>query len=134
MFSIIAKSLKTGILTESNPFGTRASFGFPVIDFSRCTACDECARSCPTGAIDTSMPARDRKTLSLSYASCIQCRACVVGCPEQAISVSPDIEIAAYSREQLAATGVFTVDPATGRSTFSHVEAHLGPSLSDSAA
>ena len=35
MFSIITKSLKTGILTEANPFGSQASFGFPVIDFSR---------------------------------------------------------------------------------------------------
>ena len=40
MFTILAKSLKTGVVTETNPFGTHASFGFPVIDFSRCTACD----------------------------------------------------------------------------------------------
>ncbi|PYR19694.1 MAG: hypothetical protein DMF94_14950 [Acidobacteria bacterium] len=51
MLRIIVKSLKTGVLTEASPFGRHASFGFPVIDFSRCTACDECARSCPTGAI-----------------------------------------------------------------------------------
>ncbi len=47
MFSIITKSLKTGVLTEADPFGTQASFGFPVIDFSRCTACDDCARIVP---------------------------------------------------------------------------------------
>ncbi len=51
MLGIIAKSLKTGVVTEKNPFGTRAPFGFPVIDFSRCVACDECAAICPTGAI-----------------------------------------------------------------------------------
>jgi Ni,Fe-hydrogenase III small subunit/formate hydrogenlyase subunit 6/NADH:ubiquinone oxidoreductase subunit I len=49
--SIIAKSLKTRVLTEADPFGTQASFGFPVIDFTRCTACEACARACPTGAI-----------------------------------------------------------------------------------
>lgn len=133
MFSIIAKSLKTGVLTEANPFGGHASFGFPTIDFSRCTACDECARACPTGAIQSATPAPGRKTLSLSYAACIQCRACVTGCPEQAVSVSSAVEIAAYSREQLAQTASFDIDPMTGRSTFREVEAHAGLSLSESA-
>lgn len=133
MFSIIAKSLKTGVLTEVNPFGGHASFGFPTIDFSRCTACDECARACPTGAIQSATPAPGRKTLSLSYAACIQCRACVTGCPEQAVSVSSAVEIAAYSREQLAQTASFDIDPMTGRSTFREVEAHAGLSLSESA-
>ena len=53
MFRIITKSLKTRVLTEVDPFGTQASFGFPVIDFTRCTACEACARACPTGAIHT---------------------------------------------------------------------------------
>lgn len=133
MFSIIAKSLKTGVLTEANPFGARASFGFPVVDFSRCTACDECVRSCPTGAIQTTTPAPGRKTLSLSYAACIQCRECVTACPEEAVSVSTDVEVAAYSREQLARTASFDVDPVTGRGTFRHVEVAAGLSLSESA-
>ena len=51
MLGIIIESLKTGVITEPDPLGMPASFGFPVIDFSRCTACDECARACPTGAI-----------------------------------------------------------------------------------
>jgi Ni,Fe-hydrogenase III small subunit/formate hydrogenlyase subunit 6/NADH:ubiquinone oxidoreductase subunit I len=134
MFSIITKSLKTGILTEANPFGGQASFGFPAIDFSRCTACDECVRSCPTGAIQSAAPAPGLKTLSLSYAACIQCRECVTGCPEQAVSVSHEVEIAAYSREQLAQTASFDFDAATGRSTFSQVDVHQGFSLSESAA
>ena len=133
MVSIIAKSLKTGVLTEANPFGGRASFGFPVIDFSRCTGCDECVRSCPTGAIQSTTPAPGSKTLSLSYAACIQCRECVTGCPEQAIGVSSAVEVAAYSREQLAETASFDVDPATGRSAFSRVEVRHGLSLSESA-
>jgi Ni,Fe-hydrogenase III small subunit/Pyruvate/2-oxoacid:ferredoxin oxidoreductase delta subunit len=133
MFTIIAKSLKTGVLTEGDPFGTHVSFGFPTIDFSRCTACDTCAQVCPTGAIHSAIPTPGRKTLSLSYASCIQCRACVTGCPEQAVSVSHGVEVAAYSREQLAQTGSFDIDPTTGRSTFSGVEAHTGLTLSESA-
>jgi Ni,Fe-hydrogenase III small subunit/NAD-dependent dihydropyrimidine dehydrogenase PreA subunit len=134
MFKILAKSLKTGVLTETNPFGAHASFGFPVIDFTRCTACEECARVCPTGAIHAEPLDPGRKTLSLSYASCIQCRECVTNCPERAVGVSSDVEVAAYSRQQLARTAVFDVDPLTGRDTFSRLEIQEGPSLSESAA
>jgi Ni,Fe-hydrogenase III small subunit/Fe-S-cluster-containing hydrogenase component 2 len=110
------------------------SFGFPVIDFSRCVACDECARACPTGAIHTApSPDAGGKTVSLSYAACIQCRECVTQCPEQAISVSHDVEVAAYTREQLARTASFAIDPATGRGTLVHVDAPQGLTLQESA-
>lgn len=133
MLSIITKSLKTGVLTETNPFGTQPAFGFPAIDFSRCTACDECVPVCPTAAIHASTLDAGRKTLSLSYASCIQCRACVEQCPEQAIGVSHDVEVAAYSREQLTRTASFTVDPSTGRATFERVGDQPAPTLAESA-
>jgi Ni,Fe-hydrogenase III small subunit/Pyruvate/2-oxoacid:ferredoxin oxidoreductase delta subunit len=132
MSSILGKSLRTGVLTEANPFGVPASFGFPVIDFSRCTACEACARSCPTGAIRAEATA-DRKALSLSYAACIQCRECVSGCPEQAVTVSTAVEVAAYSREQLARKATFDVD-STGRSRFVEEEVQTGESLAESAA
>ena len=44
MFKIIVDSLKLGVITETRPFDLRPPFGFPVIDFTRCTACAECAR------------------------------------------------------------------------------------------
>jgi len=103
------------------------------MDFSRCTACDECARACPTGAIQTATPSPGRKTVSLSYAACIQCRACVAACPEQAVSVSTDVEVAAYTRQQLARTASFDMDPATGRGTFGRMEVEAGLTLSKSA-
>jgi len=134
MSSILGKSLATGVLTEANPFGSRASFGFPVIDFSRCTACEACATSCPTGAIRTETPAPNRRTLSLSYAACIQCRECVTECPEEAVTVSTGVEVAAYTREQLARTASFDIDPATGRGTFRQEDVEPGRSLAESAA
>jgi Ni,Fe-hydrogenase III small subunit/ferredoxin len=134
MLGIIVKSLRTGTLTEAEPFGRHASFGFPVMDFARCTTCDECVRSCPTGAIQAVEVTPDRKRISLSYAACIQCRACVAACPEQAISVSPDIEVAAYSRDQLSRSASFDVDPATGRGTFRDLDLEAGLSLAHAAA
>jgi len=134
MSSILGKSLTTGVLTEANPFGSSASFGFPVIDFSRCTACEACARSCPTGAIRTEATAKDRKTVSLSYAACIQCRECVTGCPEEAITVSTGVEVAAHTREQLARRATFDIDPRTSRGTFRGEEVVAGESLAQSAA
>jgi Ni,Fe-hydrogenase III small subunit/NAD-dependent dihydropyrimidine dehydrogenase PreA subunit len=140
MFSIITRSLKTGVLTETDPFGTQASFGFPIIDFNRCTACEDCARACPTGAIHAvDLPPEGgsheirRKTLTLSYAACIQCRACVTACGEAAVSVSTGVEVAAYTREQLAQTALYELDPG-GRATLSGIAASTAPSLSDAAA
>ena len=134
MLGILINSLKTGVITEAEPLGMPASFGFPVIDFSRCTACDECARACPTGAIQTTTAGADRKIVTLSYAACIQCRACVDACPEEAVSAGRDIEVAAFTRQQLQQTASFDVDAATGACRFRQVEVQPGPSLDESAA
>jgi ferredoxin len=90
------------VITERDPLGAPAPFGFSVIDFTRCMACDGCARVCPTGAIHTASAGADREIVTVSHAACIQCRACVTECPEQAVSVSDSVEVAAYTRQQLA--------------------------------
>jgi Ni,Fe-hydrogenase III small subunit/Fe-S-cluster-containing hydrogenase component 2 len=126
MFRILATSLRTGILTERWAFAGRPPFGFPVIDFARCTACDECAEACPTGAIQASAPAPARRRLSLSYAACIQCRECVTACPEQAVSAGRDFD-------QLTRAALFDVAE-DGRVSFRGLEARPGPDLGESAA
>lgn len=133
MFRIIAGSVTRGVLTEAEPFARRPPFGFPVIDFARCTACEECARACPTGAIQITTPGPGVRTLSLSYTACIQCRECVTACPEEAVSAGNQVEVAAYTRAQLARTASFHVD-ATGRGTLQSVESHPGLGLDDAAA
>lgn len=134
MFSILSKSFKTGIVTEQVPFERPVTFGFPVIDFARCTMCDECAKACPTGAIQSTALAPDQRRLSLSYAACIQCRECVAGCPEHAITAGTQAESAAYTREQLQQSALFSADPASGRCTLRQVEVQPGPGLDESAA
>ena len=67
MFRIIVDSLRDRHHHRSaSPFDVRPPFGFPVIDFPRCTLCEECARACPTGAIHTGTAAPGQRTLSLS--------------------------------------------------------------------
>jgi Ni,Fe-hydrogenase III small subunit/formate hydrogenlyase subunit 6/NADH:ubiquinone oxidoreductase subunit I len=134
VFRILSKSLKTGVVTKKDPFSSRPPFGFPVIDFKACTACDDCVRACPTGALQTDRPAPDRKTLSLSYGACIQCRECVEVCPDRAIRPGREFEVAAYSREQLTQRAYFDVDSATDRASFQGMEVRPGPSLEESAA
>jgi Ni,Fe-hydrogenase III small subunit/Pyruvate/2-oxoacid:ferredoxin oxidoreductase delta subunit len=134
MFSILAKSLTTGILTEAVPFDHRVPFGFPAIDFARCTMCDECARSCPTGAIQSTTPEPGRRTLALSYAACIQCRECVSACPEQAIAAGTHGEVAAYTRGQLQQSASFDVDASSGTCTLRQVDVQPGPGIEDGAA
>ena len=134
MFSILSRSLKTGIVTKKDPFSARPPFGFPVVDFQACTACDECVTACPTAALQTDRPAAGRKTLSLSYALCIQCRECALAGPEGAIRPGREFEVAAYSREQLTERASFHVDGATGRASFQGMEGLPGPTLEESAA
>jgi Ni,Fe-hydrogenase III small subunit/formate hydrogenlyase subunit 6/NADH:ubiquinone oxidoreductase subunit I len=134
VFRILLNSIRTGVVTSADPFAARPPFGFPVVDFHRCTACDECVQVCPTAALQADQPSPERKTLSLSYALCIQCRECVEACPEQAIRPAREFEVAAYTRDQLTERAIFDVDPATGQSSFREVEAHPGPTIPESAA
>ena len=134
MFRILAKSLKTGIVTKKDPFSARPPFGFPVIDFEACTACDECVRVCPTAALQTERGTPERKRLSLSYGLCIQCRECALACPQGAIRPGREQEVAVYSRDQLAQRASFDVDRETGRASFRAIDVLPGPSLEESAA
>ena len=49
MFRILARSARTGIVTDPRPLAPRLHLGFPTIDFARCTACGDCAQRLPDG-------------------------------------------------------------------------------------
>lgn len=148
MFRILARSVRTGIVTEPRPLAARLRLGFPVIDFRRCTACGDCARACPTGAIQVgetgpthpgSSPRtgpgpspRTGRTVSLSYGQCISCRECLPACPEGAVTAGNEFDLATYTREQLTRRASFDLD-STGHATFRQEESLPGPSLAESA-
>jgi len=140
MFRILARSARTGIVTDPQPFAPRLHRGFPVIDFRRCTACGDCARACPTGAIqvgaaDPASPATTpgtTRTLSLAYGQCISCRECLAACPEDAVTIGGSFDLVAYTREQLIHRASFELDP-SGRAKFRQEESVPGPSLAESA-
>jgi Ni,Fe-hydrogenase III small subunit/Pyruvate/2-oxoacid:ferredoxin oxidoreductase delta subunit len=132
MFRILARSVAGGPVTERNPFGTPHPFGFPIVEFSRCTLCAECAQACPTGAIAVQDAGEGARTLTLSYAACTQCRECVAACPSQAIAGGRQAEIVACTRGQLQQEARFEAN-ADGW-TFASVVEREGPSFEESAA
>ena len=134
MFSLLLPSFRTGVVTEKAPWGADASFGFPVIDYDRCVACDRCAAACPTQAIQVAPAGEGRRVVSLSLARCIQCRECVTMCPESAVTASPLVEVAAFTRDQLTSGAVFEIDGATGRGRLVQRGLAAGPTLEESAA
>jgi MauM/NapG family ferredoxin protein len=86
----------------------RVSFIRYSLDEAKCTACQHCALSCPTGAINP-----DRK-FAISPAECTLCLDCMVACPTEAISFKGQLGLAARQhhdpsrRQFLASIGIAT--------------------------
>jgi Ni,Fe-hydrogenase III small subunit/Pyruvate/2-oxoacid:ferredoxin oxidoreductase delta subunit len=134
MFRILARSARTGVVTEKDPLASRVELGFPTIDFARCTACGDCARACPTGALRLGPgEATSARTLSLAYGSCIGCRECVHACRDGAITAGSAFELVGYTREQLTRRATFDADPATGRLRVRREESVPSPTPAESA-
>jgi len=133
MFRILTSAAREGIVTDPLPCSRRAPIGFPTIDFERCTACGECAKLCPTGAIQVSAPGPRSRSLSLSYASCTGCRECW-SCPEQAVRADPTEDPVAYTRAQLTRRALFELDEQGQLATFLREESVPGPTVEESCA
>ena len=133
MFRILARSARTGIVTEKDPLGSPALSSLPALDGARCTACGECAPVCPTAALTVTDEGATRRVVSLSYGQCIGCGDCVAACPEQALRPGRG-EVVAYTRAQLTRRAVFETGAASGRPALVGEDGLPGPSLAESAA
>ncbi len=139
MFRILARSARTGIVTQRDPFALVPSGesggvagALPALDASRCTACGECVGACPTGALQVAAESPSRRTFSLSYGQCVACGDCLSACPAGALVPGGAAELVAYTRAQLTHRVAFDLGP-DGKATFAGELSLPGPSLAESA-
>jgi NADH-quinone oxidoreductase subunit I len=73
----------------------------------RCNACENCARTCPSGVITVTgakLAGTKKKravTYVLDYSLCSLCGLCVEVCPTKALKFSDEYRLAVYSRQEM---------------------------------
>jgi Ni,Fe-hydrogenase III small subunit/Pyruvate/2-oxoacid:ferredoxin oxidoreductase delta subunit len=116
MLNILRQALKGGVVTNSYPtvIGEPADGfrGKPAIEFTRCTACDVCARSCPTSAIrvETHEVTPMQKIVSINYGDCIFCGECEALCPDT-IRMTKEFQLATTDKRTLTTRALYDVHP-----------------------
>lgn len=79
--------------------------GRPGLDFNKCVGCGMCERMCPTSAILIVDAPDDNgvivKRPQVNLGRCAFCGYCAEYCPTDAMTVTPEVELAEYTREDL---------------------------------
>jgi len=79
--------------------------GRPGLRFEKCVGCGICKRMCPTTCINMIEVDDDagKKVMrpQVNLGRCMMCGYCAEYCPVNAMIVTPDYELAAYTREEL---------------------------------
>lgn len=69
----------------------------------RCTACEICVRACPHDCLALVGEGKGKERRAVAYTwnsgSCMFCGLCVEACPFDAIAMSPDYNLASFSRD-----------------------------------
>jgi Ni,Fe-hydrogenase III small subunit/ferredoxin len=111
MFDILRTRLSQGHRTIPFPSDAPALpdrfRGLPIVDRQKCvSACDDCAKACPTHAIKV-----DGERLALDLGRCLFCTDCMEACPPGAFSYSQDYKLAVRTRDDLVVDDN-TINPA----------------------
>jgi NADH-quinone oxidoreductase subunit I/NAD(P)H-quinone oxidoreductase subunit I len=78
--------------------------GRPGLRFDKCIGCGICERMCPTKCISIVDADDNGATVQrpqVNLGRCMMCGYCAEYCPVNAMTVTPDYELAAYTREEL---------------------------------
>lgn len=72
----------------------------------RCVACNLCAVACPVDCIYVEQTTDDTgrwypEKFRINFSRCIYCGMCEEACPTYAIQLTPDFEMAEYTRQQM---------------------------------
>ena len=73
-------------------------------DPTNCIGCNLCSRDCPAAAIEiVNVGTKEEKVFEchMNLAHCIFCAQCVDSCRKGCLKISPNIELAAFSRDAL---------------------------------
>ncbi|ABV92244.1 4Fe-4S ferredoxin iron-sulfur binding domain protein [Dinoroseobacter shibae DFL 12 = DSM 16493] len=78
---------------QTLPLPQGAPFGSVTVDPEACTLCQACTGVCPTGAL---LDNPETPMLRFTESACVQCGLCAATCPETAITLTPQLDFAAW--------------------------------------
>lgn len=106
MLTFLKKALKTGVVTGQDPLvppEVDKNFrGKPEHQPEQCIACAACVNACPANALNVETDlATGMQKWSLFLGRCIFCARCEEVCPTGAIKLTPEVQLAAFTKEDL---------------------------------
>lgn len=113
MFQIIRRSARTGIVTTGYPDepdpAPDSYRGQVTLEPARCVGTGDCARVCPSQAIEVTRRDDGGWLWELDDARCVFCGLCQEACPERAIQLSNEYELATRDARDLVTRVTFRV-------------------------